>query len=95
MRHDAVWRRTREPREALRLGAHRHLRAVRAPFDGDERATQAGQGARLRRRERKALRLRLGASVQERTGAAHARVEVLEEGVVDDAEDRDALVDQA
>ena len=95
VRHDAVRWRTREPREALCLGANRLLRAVRAPFDGYERATEAWQGAPRSRRKRESLRLRLHVRLEERTGAAHAGIEMVEEGIVDHAEDEDALVDQA
>ena len=95
MRHDAMRRRAREPREALGLGAYWPLRAVRAPFDGEERAAETRQGASLRRREWETLRLGLRACLEERAGAAHAGVEMVEERVVDHAEDWDALVYQA
>jgi hypothetical protein len=95
VRHHAVWRRAREPRKAFGLGADRLLSAVRAPFDSDERATETGQGPRIRGRERETLRLWLRRRLQERAGATHAGIEMVEEGVVDHAEDGNALVDQA
>ena len=59
---------------------------------GDERTTEAGQGPRG---EPKSLRLPLRASAQEGTHAAHAGVKMVEEGVLDNAEDWDALINQA
>ena len=47
------------------------------------------------KRKRETLRLRLHVRLEERTGAAHVGVEMVEEGVVDHAEDGDTLIDQA
>lgn len=82
-------RRTSKTRKAVRLAAYRILPAVRAPLDRDERARQGGQRPGARRRERKALWRPDGGGggggvgMEEGAGAAHACVEVFEEGVVD------------
>ena len=90
--HDAMRRSTGQARETAGLATNRFLRAVRAPLDRDERTGQRGQRPRARRRKREALwgpngRAECGGrvGVQEGAGAAHACVEVLEEGVVDHA----------
>ena len=100
MSHDTVGRCTSQTRKTVRLATYRLLCAVRVPPDRNKRTRQRGQRPPACWGEWEALwgphgRAERGGrmSVEKGTCAAHARVEVLEEWVIDYAQDWGALVD--